>query len=167
MEKSFKPKISESKDRLSENTEPTLQLLRLRTQRFFEQEGRRPRALVGALQRQEGTYPAEQLGSLLAEMGFDVDLQPLLKPADHLAAMALDNDVHAVVILGVRSAAEPLLRDLMQALASGGGEDILLALDHLGVYDRLRQGGSHPVAWLPGAGVVSAARLLDALERIR
>jgi len=55
----------------------------------------------------------------------------------------------------------------MQALASGGGEDILLALDHLGVYDRLRQGGSHPVAWLPGAGVVSAARLLDALERIR
>ena len=105
MEKSFKPKISESKDRLSENTEPTLQLLRLRTQRFFEQEGRRPRALVGALQRQEGTYPAEQLGSLLAEMGFDVDLQPLLKPADHLAAMALDNDVHAIVILG--SAALP------------------------------------------------------------
>jgi len=74
--------------------------------------------------------------------------------------------VHAVVILGVGSVAEPLLRDLMQALASGGGEDILLALDHLGVYDRLRQGGSHPLAWLPGAGVVSAARLLDALERI-
>ena len=167
MEKSFKPKISESKDGLPETTEPTLQSLRLRTQRFFDQEGRRPRALVGALQRQEGTYPAEQLGSLLAEMGFDVDLQPLLKPADHLAAMALDNDVHAVVILGVGSVAEPLLRDLMQALASGGGEDILLALDHLGVYDRLRQDGSHPMAWLPGTGVVSAARLLDALEQIR
>jgi methylmalonyl-CoA mutase len=167
MEKLLKPEISELKDELPENTGATFQSLRLRTLRFFEQQGRRPRALVGALQRQEGTYPSEQLGALLAELGFDVDLQPLLKPADHLAAMALDNDVHAVVILGVHSAAEPLLRDLMQALASGGGEDILLALDHLGVYDRLRQGGSHPIAWLPGAGVVSAARLLDALERKR
>jgi len=137
----------------------------MRTQRFFAQQGRRPRALVGALQRQEGTYPAEQLGALLAEVGFDVDLQPVLMPADHLAAMALDNDVHAVVILGVHSAAEPLLGDLVRALASGGGEDIVLALDHADVYDRLRQGGPLPLVWLSDAGVVSAARLLGAIER--
>jgi len=139
------PRSQILKDGLPETTEPTLQSLRLRTQRFFDQEGRRPRALVGALQRQEGTYPSEQLGSLLAEMGFDVDLQPLLKPADHLAAMALDNDVHAVVILGVGSVAEPLLRDLMQALASGGGEDILLALDHLAF--TIASGRTGPIRW--------------------
>jgi methylmalonyl-CoA mutase cobalamin-binding domain/chain len=167
MEKRLKPEASEFKEELPENTGAALQSLRLRTLQFFEQHGRRPRILVGALQRQESTYPAEQLGALLAELGFDVDLQPVLKHLDYLAAMALDNDVHAVVILGVRSAAEPLLKDLIQALAAGGGENILLALDHSGVYDHLRQDESHPVAWLPDGSLVSATRLLDAIDRIR
>jgi methylmalonyl-CoA mutase len=166
MEKSLQSESSDPKSGLPENPEPTLHSLRLRTQRFFELEGRRPRALVGALQRQEGTYPAEQLGALLAEMGFDVDLQPVLMPADHLAAMAIDNDVHAVVVLGVCSAAEPQLRDLIRVLASGGG-DILLAIDHADVYDRLRQEGRQPLVWLSDAGVASAARLLGAIERMR
>lgn len=167
MEKRVNPESSEFKEDLPDNAGAALQTLRLRTQRFLEQHGRRPRILVGALQRQESTYLAEQLGALLADLGFDVDLQPVLKHLNYLAAMALDNDVHAVVILGVHSAAEPLLRELIQALAAGGGEDILLALDHLGVYDRLRQGMSHPMAWLPGVDLVSAARFLDALEYIR
>jgi methylmalonyl-CoA mutase cobalamin-binding domain/chain len=167
MEKWLNPESLEFKEKLPENSGADLQSLRLRTLRFFEQHGRRPRILVGALQRQESTYPAEQLGALLAELGFDVDLQPVLKHLDYLAAMALDNDVHAVVILGVRRAAEPMLRELIQALVAGGGEDILLALDHPGVCDHLRQDESHPVAWLPDGSWVSAARLLDAIDRLR
>jgi len=58
--------------------------------------------------------------------------------------MALDNDVHAVVILG-STAQRTHPADLMQALASSGGEDILLALDHLGVYDRSADGS---IRWL-------------------
>jgi methylmalonyl-CoA mutase cobalamin-binding domain/chain len=167
MEKRLKPETSELNEERPENTGAALQSLRLRTLQFFERHGRRPRILVGALQRQESTYPAEQLGSLLAELGFDVDLQPVLKHLDQLAAMALDNDVHAVVILGVRRESESMLRGLIQAVAAGGGEDILLALDHPGVCDRLRQDVSHPLAWLPDGSWVSAARLLDAIDRIR
>jgi methylmalonyl-CoA mutase cobalamin-binding domain/chain len=167
MEKPLKPEISELTDESSQNPEPTLQSLRLRTQRFFELQGRRPRVLVGALQRQESTYPAERLGSLLAGLGFDVDLQPVLKNTDHLAAMALDNDVHAVMILGVCSVDEPRLRELIQILAEGGGQDILLALDHPGVCDALRRDGRHPLACLPDSSAASAVRLLDALDRIR
>ena len=167
MEKSFKPEISEFKDERPENIGATLQSLRLRTLRFFEQEGRRPRALVGALQRQESTYPAEQLGALLAELGFDVDLQPVLKHLDHLAAMALDNDVHAVVILGVRGAAEPMLRDLAHSLDASGSEDVFLALDDSGIADSLRQNTSHPMVWFKNPGLEAVACLLDALERLR
>jgi len=79
MEKLLKPEISELKDELPENTGATFQSLRLRTLRFFEQQGRRPRALVGRTAATGGTYPSEQLGALLAELGFDVDLQPLLE----------------------------------------------------------------------------------------
>jgi methylmalonyl-CoA mutase cobalamin-binding domain/chain len=165
MENSFQSESSDPKGGLPENPEPSLHALRLRTQRFFELEGRRPRVLVGALQRQEGTYSAERLGALMAEMGFDVDLQPVLMPADHLAAIALDNDVHAVVVLGVSSAAEPQLRDLIRALASGGGGNIILALDHMDVCDSLRQGGDRPLVWLSDAGVASASRLLGTIER--
>jgi methylmalonyl-CoA mutase cobalamin-binding domain/chain len=167
METPLKPDSPVSPNRLPETTAPTLPSLRLRTRRFFEQEGRRPRALVGALQRPEGAYPAEQLGALLAEAGFDVDLPPMPMPPDHLAAMALDNDVHAVVLLTVRSADEPLLRELIQALSSGGAEDIVLALDHPVVCERLRRNGSHPLVCLPDGGLLSVARLLDALERNR
>jgi methylmalonyl-CoA mutase cobalamin-binding domain/chain len=167
METPLKPEGSEPPNRLPADAEPALPSLRLRTRRFFEQEGRRPRALVGALQRPEGAYPAEQLGALLAEAGFDVDLPPMPMPPDHLAAMALDNDVHAVVILTVRSADEPLLRELIQALSSGGAEDIVLALDHPAVCERLRRNGSHPLVCLPDGGLLSVARLLNALERNR
>jgi len=166
MEKSFKTKISEFKDRLPEDTEITLQSLRLRIQRFFEQEGRRPRALVGALQRQEGTYPAEQLGALLAEVGFDVDCQPVLNPSDNTARMAVDNDVHAVVFLGIHSGSEPMLRDLAHTLDTSGSKDVVLALDNSGIADRLRHCTSHPLVWFPSASLDSVARLLDALERI-
>jgi methylmalonyl-CoA mutase cobalamin-binding domain/chain len=167
METPLKPQGSEPRSRLPADAELALPSLRQRTRRFFEQEGRRPRALVGALQRPEGAYPAEQLGALLAEAGFDVDLPPMPMPPDHLAAMALDNDVHAVVILTVRSADESLLRELIRALSSGGAEDIVLAIDHPAVCDRLRRHGSHPLVCLPDGGMLSVARLLDALERQR
>jgi hypothetical protein len=100
-------------------------------------------------------------------MGFDVDLQPVPQPADYLAALALDNDVHAVALLGVGIAAEPILRNLMQTLDSIGGGDILLALDHSGLYDRLSQGESYPLVHLADVGLASAAHLLDALEHKR
>jgi len=167
METPFKPRGSESQSRLPADAEPTLPSLRQRTRRFFEQEGRRPRALVGALQRSEGAYPAERLGALLAEAGFDVDLPPMPMPPDHLAAMALDNDVHAVVLLTVRSADEARLRELIRALSSGGAEDIVLAVDHPAVCERLSRNGSHPLVCLPESGMRSAARLLDALESHR
>lgn len=167
METPLKPEGTELPHRLPEDLEPALPSLRLRTRRFFEREGRRPRALVGALQRPEGAYPAEQMGALLAEAGFDVDLPPMPMPPDHLAAMAQDNDVHAVVILTVRSADEPLLRELIRALSSGGAEDIVLAIDHPVVCESLRRDGSHPLVCLPDGGMLSVARLLDALERNR
>jgi methylmalonyl-CoA mutase cobalamin-binding domain/chain len=167
MQTPLKPEGPEPSSRRPADSEPALPSLRLRTRRFFEREGRRPRALVGALQRPEGTYPAERLGALLAEAGFDVDLPPMPMPADHLAAMALDNDVHAVVIIGVRGADEPLMHDLVRVLASGGGADVVVALDHPAVCERLGQDGSHPLECLPDGGLLSAAHLLDALERSR
>jgi methylmalonyl-CoA mutase len=148
-------------------TDSSVQQLRDRAQRFLERAGRRPRVLVGALQPAKGQYPAQQLGSLLADIGFDVDLQPVLKGSNHVAVMAMDNDVHAVAILGADRATEAMLLDLMHALNSAGCADVILAIDHLRVCDSLRQSGSHPVVWLPDTGISSAACLLAALERIR
>jgi methylmalonyl-CoA mutase cobalamin-binding subunit len=152
---------------LIENHGHLLDALKLRTRRFFEQEGRRPRVLVGVLNQSSATHPVERIGALLADIGFDVDLHPVSTPARPLAAMALDNDVHALVVLGVPSAAEPLVRDLLQTLASGGGRGIVLALDHREICDRLRNSLSQPLLWLSDSGPVSVARLLAAIEGIR
>ena len=111
-------------------------------------------------------HPAEQLASLLADSGFDVDLQPVLKPSDDLARMAVDNDVHALLILGVDSAKQQALQDLTRALEASGREDVLLALDDRGICDSLMQGTHHPVVWFQKASLDSVARMLDALERI-
>lgn len=151
----------------TENTEATLQALRLRTWRFLEREGRRPRVLVATLQREAGTHPAERLGSLLAGIGFDVDLQPVLKPLDDLARLAVDNDVHALLVLGVGCAKQQMLQDLTRSLEASGSANVVLALDDAASCDLLRQCTQHPVICFQNAGTGSVARLLDALERIQ
>ena len=165
MEKPSNSQTSELPGRLTENTEASMQSLRLRTRRFFKREGRRPRVLVSGVQRQNGTYPAEQLVALLAEIGCAAVLHPVLKCSDNLARIAVDSDVHALVILGVDNAKQMILQDVTRTLEAYGGEDILLALDDSGICDILRQ-SSHPVVWFQNASMDSVARLLDALERI-
>jgi methylmalonyl-CoA mutase cobalamin-binding domain/chain len=167
MEKSSNHTSSIPADGLTENAEATLQSLRLRTWRFLEREGRRPRVLVATLQRQDGTHPAEQLGSLLAGIGFDVDLQPVLKPSDDLGRMAVENDVHALLVLGVDRSKQQILQDLARSLEASRSEDILLELDDAGSCDFLMQCTHHPVICFQDAGMDSVARLLDALERIQ
>jgi methylmalonyl-CoA mutase cobalamin-binding domain/chain len=154
-------------DRLPQDRAAAIQSLRLRTRKFAEREGRRPRLLIAAVQREAGTYPAEQMASLLAEIGFDVDLQPVLRPLDDLARMAVDNDVHALLIIGAGRAKRQILQDLVRTLENTGGRDVLLALDDAAVCDILMQSTPCPVVWFQNAGPDSAARLLDSLEQIQ
>ena len=71
----------------------------LLSQEFSQMEGRQPRVLVG-----NSTKVSQQLirkvCSALADMGFNVDVAPVLSSFDELATQCLENDADVLLILG-------------------------------------------------------------------
>ncbi|EPY17409.1 hypothetical protein STCU_10634 [Strigomonas culicis] len=66
------------------------------TNDFADQEGRRPRVLLVSMQAQRHTARSgDSLASSLAQLGFDVDVCPIIAPAA-IAREAVEADVHLV-----------------------------------------------------------------------
>lgn len=74
-------------------------LILKKTQQFAGQKGRRPRILVCYIGTSDPKRNLNQIASIFAQWGFDVDIGPVRQTVQHAAIMAIENDVHLVCLV--------------------------------------------------------------------
>ena len=138
-----------------------------RTEHFQEKEGRRPRILVTKMGQDGHDRGIKVIATGFADLGFDVDISPLFQTPAEVAKMAVENDVHVVGVSSQVAAHKTLVPQLVKALKSEGGEDILVVVGGIippADYDFLYDAGAAGV-FGPGTPVTeSATQVLNALE---
>ena len=139
-----------------------------RTEQFQEKEGRRPRILVTKMGQDGHDRGIKVIATGFADLGFDVDISPLFQTPGEVAKMAIENDVHVVGVSSQVAAHKTLVPQLVEALKSEGGEEILVVVGGIippADYDFLYDAGAAGV-FGPGTPVTeSANQVLNALER--
>jgi len=131
--------------------------------KFAEQEGRRPRIMVAKLGQDGHDRGAKVIASSFADIGFDVDVGPLFQTPEEAARQAIENDVHILGISSLAAGHKTLVPQVIEALKNMGRPDILVVTG--GVippqdYDFLFEAG---VAGVFGPGTViskAAAEIL-------
>jgi methylmalonyl-CoA mutase len=138
-----------------------------RTEQFQEKQGRRPRILVTKMGQDGHDRGIKVIATGFADLGFDVDISPLFQTPAEVAKMAVENDVHVVGVSSQVAAHKTLVPQLVKALKSEGGEDILVVVGGIippADYDFLYDAGAAGV-FGPGTPVTeSANQVLNALE---
>ena len=141
--------------------------LHKRTEQFQEKQGRRPRILVTKMGQDGHDRGIKVIATGFADLGFDVDISPLFQTPEEVAKMAVENDVHVVGVSSQVAAHKTLVPQLVKALQSQGGEDILVVVGGIippSDYDFLYDAGAAGV-FGPGTPVTqSANQVLNALE---
>jgi methylmalonyl-CoA mutase len=139
-----------------------------RAEQFQAKEGRRPRILVTKMGQDGHDRGIKVIATGFADLGFDVDISPLFQTPDEVAKMAVENDVHVVGVSSQVAAHKALVPELIAALKSEGGGDILVVVGGIippADYDFLYGAGAAGV-FGPGTAVTdSANQVLDALEK--
>lgn len=97
------------------------------TDDFARVEGRRPRVLV-ALTESELRSQFNEASSSLADLGFDVDISPRFQTAEGLGRQAVENDVHALLVLSSKSLINELVDVIEKELNARSRNDILLMI---------------------------------------
>ncbi|NNG38971.1 methylmalonyl-CoA mutase [Flexivirga sp. ID2601S] len=137
------------------------------TDRFEQQEGRRPRILVAKMGQDGHDRGQKVIVTAFADMGFDVDVGPLFATPEEVAQQAIDNDVHVVGVNSLAAGHLTLVPALRDALAAGGRPDIRIVVGGVIPPDdvaTLRDMGASAV-FLPGTVIADAAlELLDDLS---
>jgi methylmalonyl-CoA mutase len=139
-----------------------------RTGQFQEKEGRRPRILVTKMGQDGHDRGIKVIATGFADLGFDVDIGPMFQTPTEVARMAVENDVHVVGVSSQVAAHKTLVPQLIEALKTEGGGDILVVIGGIIPpvdYDYLYQAGAVGV-FGPGTAVTeSANQVLNALEK--
>jgi len=136
------------------------------TERFAEDEGRRPRILVAKMGQDGHDRGQKVIVSAFSDLGFDVDVGPLFSTPAEVAQQAVDNDVHVVGVNSLAAGHLTLVPALRQALTELGRPDIMIVV-----------GGVIPPADVPtltgmgasavfGPGTVIAEAALDLLDQL-
>ncbi len=136
---------------------------------FAKDEGRRPRILVAKLGQDGHDRGAKVIATAFADLGFDVDIGPLFQTPDEVARDALDADVHVVGISSQAGAHKTLVPELIAALKTEGGGDILVVAGGVippADYAFLEKAGVAAI-FGPGTNIVEAARKVIDLIRAR
>ncbi len=142
--------------------------IRKRTDQFEEREGRRPRILLTKMGQDGHDRGIKVIATAYADLGFDVDLSPMFQTPEEAAKMAVENDVHVVGVSSLAAGHRRLVPDLVDALETAGGKDVLVIVG--GVippkdYKFLYSAGAVAV-FGPGTIVVdSANKVLNELEQ--
>jgi methylmalonyl-CoA mutase len=137
------------------------------TERFAEDEGRRPRILVAKMGQDGHDRGQKVVVSAFADMGFDVDVGPLFSTPEEVAQQAVDADVHLVGVSSLAAGHLALLPALRAALAEQGRDDIMVVIGGVIPPDdvpRLQEMGAAAV-FLPGTVIAESA--LDLLAKLR
>lgn len=145
-----------------------IEIAREKTDDFKKKYGRRPRILIACAGMDGSERQTKVLASVYADLGFDVDISPGNHPFEHVARMAVENDVHAIGI-AVPNGEHSLqcLSDLPEIMEKAGGEEVLIIL-HGGfsaeIRSKLSQSG---IDYIVDADTVAAdfvVMLLDGFE---
>ncbi|GAB2885914.1 methylmalonyl-CoA mutase [Nocardioides pacificus] len=136
------------------------------TEKFEEDEGRRPRILVAKMGQDGHDRGQKVVVTAFADMGFDVDVGPLFSTPEEVAQQAIDADVHVVGVSSLAAGHLTLLPALKAALAEQGRPDIMIVIGGVIPPDdvqTLRDMGAASV-FLPGTVIAEAG--LELLEKL-
>ena len=141
--------------------------IRKRTDRFMEEEGRRPRILLTKMGQDGHDRGIKVVATAFADLGFDVDISPMFQTPEEAAKMAVENDVHLVGASSLAAGHKTLVPQLIQALKAAGGEDMLVIVGGVippSDYDFLYKAGVVSI-FGPGTAITdSANKVLNALD---
>ena len=136
------------------------------TEKFAEDEGRRPRILVAKMGQDGHDRGQKVIVTAFADMGFDVDVGPLFSTPEEVAQQAVDADVHIVGVNSLAAGHLTLVPELQQALADLGAEDVMIVVGGVippdDVPTLLEMGAA--AVFPPGTVIADAA--LDLLEKL-
>lgn len=102
--------------------------VKLMTDDFLENEGRRPRILIAKMGQDGHDRGAKIIATAFADLGFDVDIGPLFQTPEETAMQAVENDVHVIGMSSLAAGHKTLLPQLAEELKKLGREDILLVI---------------------------------------
>ncbi|MBM7701608.1 methylmalonyl-CoA mutase [Metabacillus iocasae] len=102
--------------------------VRERTEKFLEEEGRRPRILIAKMGQDGHDRGAKVISTAFADLGFDVDIGPLFQTPEETALQAVENDVHAIGMSSLAAGHKTLLPQLITELKKYGRDDIVVVV---------------------------------------
>ena len=135
---------------------------------FAENEGRRPRVMIGKLGQDGHDRGAKVVATAFADLGFDVDMGPLFQTPEECARQAIENDVHAVGLSTLAAGHKTLVPAFIAELKKQGADDIVVFVG--GViprqdYDFLNAAGVKGI-FGPGTPIpVSAREVLEQIQK--
>ncbi|MBN3520319.1 methylmalonyl-CoA mutase [Algoriphagus lutimaris] len=94
--------------------------------KFAEEEGRRPRIMVAKMGQDGHDRGAKVIATGFADLGFDVDIGPLFQTPEEVAEQAIENDVHVVGVSSLAAGHKTLVPQLIHALKELGRPDIMV-----------------------------------------
>ncbi|MBV9830245.1 MAG: methylmalonyl-CoA mutase [Marmoricola sp.] len=136
------------------------------TEKFAEDEGRRPRILVAKMGQDGHDRGQKVIVSAFADMGFDVDVGPLFSTPEEVAQQAVDADVHIVGVNSLAAGHLTLVPELKKALHDHGADDVMIVVGGVIPPDdvpALEEMGAAAV-FPPGTVIAEAA--LDLLSKL-
>lgn len=146
----------------NEYFEKALQL----SQKFEDEEGRRPRIMVAKMGQDGHDRGAKVVATAFADMGFDVDVAPLFQTPEEVAKQAVENDIHILGISSLAAGHKTLVPQVVEELKKLGADDITIVVG--GVipqqdYDFLFANGAHHI-FGPGTNLPKSA--VEILEKM-
>jgi methylmalonyl-CoA mutase len=136
-----------------------IEKVRTLTDKFAEQEGRRPRILIAKMGQDGHDRGAKVVATAYADMGFDVDMGPLFQTPEETARQAVENDVHIIGMSSLAAGHKTLLPQLMEELKRLERDDILVIVGGVipqADYEYLYQQGAAAI-FGPGTHLPTAA----------
>lgn len=96
------------------------------TDKFAQQEGRRPRIMITKMGQDGHDRGAKVVATAYADIGFDVDISPLFQTPAEAAKQAVENDVHILGVSSLAAGHKTLVPQVIEALKGYGREDIMV-----------------------------------------
>ncbi|MGD1320296.1 methylmalonyl-CoA mutase [Chryseobacterium sp. 2R14A] len=98
------------------------------TQKFEQEEGRRPRLMVAKMGQDGHDRGAKVVATAFADMGFDVDVAPLFQTPEEVAKQAVENDIHILGVSSLAAGHKTLVPQVVEELKKLGAEDITIVV---------------------------------------
>jgi len=93
---------------------------------FALKEGRRPRIMIAKMGQDGHDRGAKVVATGYADLGFDVDIGPLLQTPAEAAKQAVENDVHILGVSSLAAGHKTLVPQVIEELKKHGRQDIMV-----------------------------------------